>query len=97
MSPQGNSSCAGRIDELVFWLNLWHNALDPSMGMGIGHYFADLVKTEARRWGILWSRSGLGALGKDDARSAGAKIMSESATEPAGVPASRVIYVPDCL
>ena len=35
------------IDELVFWLKLWHNALDPTMGMGLGDYFEDFVKTEA--------------------------------------------------
>jgi hypothetical protein len=35
------------IDELVFWLKLWHNALDPSMGMGLGDDFEDFVKTEA--------------------------------------------------
>jgi hypothetical protein len=35
------------IDELVFWLKLWHNALDPAMGMGLGDYFEDFVRTEA--------------------------------------------------
>jgi hypothetical protein len=39
------------IDELVFWLKLWHNALDPAMGMGIGDYFEEFVKTEAMALG----------------------------------------------
>jgi HEAT repeat protein len=34
---------------------------------------------------------------KDETRLDGAKIMSEIPTEQVGVPASRVIYVPDCL
>ena len=34
------------IDELVFWLKLWHNALDPAMGMD--DYFADFVRDEAQ-------------------------------------------------
>jgi hypothetical protein len=35
------------IDELVFWLKLWHNAMDPTMGLGLGDYFEDFVATEA--------------------------------------------------
>jgi hypothetical protein len=30
------------IDELVFWLKLWHNAPDPTMGMDMGDDFEDL-------------------------------------------------------
>ncbi len=35
------------IDELIFWLKLWHNTMDPAMGMGLGDYFEDFVATEA--------------------------------------------------
>jgi hypothetical protein len=39
------------IDELVFWLKLWHNAFDPSMGMGLGDYYEDFVTTETMALG----------------------------------------------
>jgi hypothetical protein len=40
-----------RLDEPVFWLELWHNGLDPEMDMGMGGDFADFVKTEAMELG----------------------------------------------
>ena len=32
-------------------LDLWHNDFDPSMGMGLGDYYADFVQTEAMALG----------------------------------------------
>jgi hypothetical protein len=37
--------------ELVPWLKQWHNDIDPSYGIGMGDFFEDFVKTEARAMG----------------------------------------------
>jgi hypothetical protein len=37
--------------ELVPWLKQWHNAIDPAYGIGMGDFFEDYVKTEARAMG----------------------------------------------
>jgi len=39
------------LDQLLFRLKLWHNALDPAMGLGLGDDFADFVHDEARALG----------------------------------------------
>ena len=50
------------IDELVFWLKLWHNAFDPSSGHGHGRLLRRLrPRPRPWRWGILWIRSAPGS------------------------------------
>jgi len=37
--------------ELVPWLKQWHNTIDPAYGIGMGDFFEDFIKTEARAMG----------------------------------------------
>lgn len=39
------------LQELVLWLNQWHNDLDPAYGIGMGDFFADYVEEKARLLG----------------------------------------------
>lgn len=36
------------VQELVPWLKQWHNEIDPTYSVGLGDFFEDFVKTEAR-------------------------------------------------
>ncbi|MBK6942987.1 MAG: BREX-2 system adenine-specific DNA-methyltransferase PglX [Planctomycetes bacterium] len=40
------------VHELVPWLKQWHNAVDPHYGMGMGTYFEQFVREEARALGL---------------------------------------------
>jgi hypothetical protein len=42
---------AGLLD-LVPWLRQWHNAIDPSVGQGLGDYYAGFAEEEMRRFGL---------------------------------------------
>jgi hypothetical protein len=40
------------LDELVPWLQQWHNELDPTYGERMGDYYAAFVRDEARALGF---------------------------------------------
>jgi hypothetical protein len=40
------------LQELLPWLIQWHNDYDAAIGGGMGDYFADLVREEARELGL---------------------------------------------
>jgi hypothetical protein len=40
------------LQELVPWLQQWHNEEDPTYGLKLGDYFADYVNEERRTLGL---------------------------------------------
>ena len=39
------------LDQLLFWLKLWHNDVDPDYDLRMGDYYADFVRDEAQALG----------------------------------------------
>jgi hypothetical protein len=50
-SDERRSPLLAGVLELIPWLKQWHNDIDPSYGIGMGDFFEDFVKTEARAMG----------------------------------------------
>jgi hypothetical protein len=46
------------LDQLVFWLKLWHNEVDPEFDLRMGDYYADFVRDEAQALGYTLDRVG---------------------------------------
>ena len=40
------------LDQLLFWLDLWHNELDADTGLRMGDFFRDFVREEAQTLGM---------------------------------------------
>jgi len=40
------------LDQLLFWLTLWHNEVDPEFDLRMGDYYADFVRDEAQALGF---------------------------------------------
>jgi hypothetical protein len=51
-SPQRLTPLLAGLLELIPRLKQWHNAIDPTYGVGLGDYFADFVEEEARALGV---------------------------------------------
>jgi hypothetical protein len=44
------------LDQLLFWLRLWHNEVDPEFDLRMGDYYADFVRDEAQALGYTLDR-----------------------------------------
>jgi hypothetical protein len=44
------------LDQLLFWLKLWHNEVDPEFDLRMGDYYADFVRDEAQGLGYTLDR-----------------------------------------
>ena len=40
------------LEQLLFWLKLWHNEVDPEFDLRMGDYYADFVRDEAQALGF---------------------------------------------
>lgn len=47
-SPDRLTPLLAGLQELLPWLEQWHNDLDPAYGMGMGEYFRRFLDEEAR-------------------------------------------------
>lgn len=50
--PERLQPLLAALDELVPWLQQWHNAIDPDFGERMGDYYAAFVRDEARALGF---------------------------------------------
>jgi hypothetical protein len=46
--PERLAPLLAAVQELLPWLEQWHNALDPTYGQGLGDYYRGFVEVEAR-------------------------------------------------
>lgn len=50
--PERLAPLLAGVQELLPWLEQWHNALDPTYGQGLGDYYRGFVEVEARELGF---------------------------------------------